>query len=43
MTGDAELGTFLLGISPLSLFFTGLEASGALSRGVEAAACINGP
>ena len=41
MTGDAELVTgdprwhnFLPGISPLGLFFTGVEASGALSRDV---------
>ena len=41
MTGDAELVTgdprwhiFLLGTSPLGLFFTGVEASGALSRDV---------
>ena len=41
MTGDTELVTgdprwhnFLPGISPLGLFFTGVEASGALSRDV---------
>ena len=43
MTGDDELVTgdpcwhnFLLGISPLDLFFTGVKASGALSRDVLA-------
>ena len=41
MTGDAEFVTgdhrwhnFLPGISPLGLFFTGVEASGVLSRDV---------
>ena len=41
MTGDAELVTgdprlhnLLLGISPLGLFFTGVEARGAISRDV---------
>ena len=41
MTGDAELLTgdprwhnFLPGTFPLGLFFTGVEASGALSRDV---------
>ena len=42
MTGDAELVTgdprwhnFLRGISPLGLFFTEVEAIGALSRDVR--------
>ena len=42
MTGDAELMSgdprwhnFLPGTSPLGLFFTGVEASGALSRDVK--------
>ena len=41
MTGDAELITgdpswynFLLGLSPLAYFFTGVEAGGALGRDV---------
>ena len=41
MTGDAKLlsgdprwHNFLLGTFPLGLFFTGVEASGALSRDV---------
>ena len=32
VTGDPRWHNFLLGISPLGLFFTGVEASGALSR-----------
>ena len=42
MTGDAELMTgvprplvyFLLGLSPLAYFFTGVEGGGALGRDV---------
>ena len=35
VTGDPRLHNLVPGISPLGLFFTGLEASGALSRDVS--------
>ena len=35
VTGDPRWHNFLLGISPLGLFLTGVEASGALSRDVK--------
>ena len=38
LTGDPSWHNFLLGTSPLGLFFTGVEASGALSRDVSVGA-----